>query len=387
MGRRITKRAEEIAMLLKEYLDKTYTRDVLIFYAKVFEVKGYSKLRKQELITKILDNFCTEEMFRKRLACLTNEQVELLLLLQKSSIKIINNQIVDAMILKEFWLCYFEEETDQLCIFEEVNSVFSRIYDDEFRADQRRKGWMTKCLGFFHKYYGIAPLEVIYECYKQRSSDSIEEMIDLLKKMPIDITEVAIYSMEELGMKNWPKTNPLYSEKGILFGLEYDNDETLDNLLKNQLEKDFYIPTAEIIDEIQEDGYEKNTEKYKNIERFLMQRLNMSLNDAQFWCYEINMIIYTGNSVTKVLNKMSEEKIVFQDEETIQELINLLTDVHNHTRMKENRGFQPAEIREHTLDELQHVPGTIVKAEKKIYPNDPCPCGSGKKYKKCCGRK
>ena len=23
---------------------------------------------------------------------------------------------------------------------------------------------------------------------------------------------------------------------------------------------------------------------------------------------------------------------------------------------------------------------------KKIYPNDKCPCGSGKKYKKCCGR-
>ena len=28
---------------------------------------------------------------------------------------------------------------------------------------------------------------------------------------------------------------------------------------------------------------------------------------------------------------------------------------------------------------------TVVK-EEKIYPNDPCPCGSGKKYKKCCGR-
>lgn len=24
---------------------------------------------------------------------------------------------------------------------------------------------------------------------------------------------------------------------------------------------------------------------------------------------------------------------------------------------------------------------------RKIYPNEPCPCGSGKKYKKCCGRK
>ena len=28
---------------------------------------------------------------------------------------------------------------------------------------------------------------------------------------------------------------------------------------------------------------------------------------------------------------------------------------------------------------------TVVK-EDKIYPNDPCPCGSGKKYKKCCGK-
>lgn len=29
---------------------------------------------------------------------------------------------------------------------------------------------------------------------------------------------------------------------------------------------------------------------------------------------------------------------------------------------------------------------TPVVKEKKIYPNDPCPCGSGKKYKKCCGK-
>ena len=28
----------------------------------------------------------------------------------------------------------------------------------------------------------------------------------------------------------------------------------------------------------------------------------------------------------------------------------------------------------------------VFVAEKKVGPNDPCPCGSGKKYKKCCGR-
>ncbi len=29
---------------------------------------------------------------------------------------------------------------------------------------------------------------------------------------------------------------------------------------------------------------------------------------------------------------------------------------------------------------------TTVRKEKRVYPNDPCPCGSGKKYKKCCGK-
>lgn len=27
-----------------------------------------------------------------------------------------------------------------------------------------------------------------------------------------------------------------------------------------------------------------------------------------------------------------------------------------------------------------------VRKAAKVYPNDPCPCGSGKKYKKCCGK-
>lgn len=35
-------------------------------------------------------------------------------------------------------------------------------------------------------------------------------------------------------------------------------------------------------------------------------------------------------------------------------------------------------------DSLQK--GPVKRAEAKIYPNSPCPCGSGKKYKQCCGR-
>lgn len=34
----------------------------------------------------------------------------------------------------------------------------------------------------------------------------------------------------------------------------------------------------------------------------------------------------------------------------------------------------------------QKAAGTVRREGKKIGRNDPCPCGSGKKYKKCCGR-
>lgn len=44
------------------------------------------------------------------------------------------------------------------------------------------------------------------------------------------------------------------------------------------------------------------------------------------------------------------------------------------------------ETRKKELYKEQKSSTTIVK-EPKVYPNDPCPCGSGKKYKKCCGKK
>ena len=43
------------------------------------------------------------------------------------------------------------------------------------------------------------------------------------------------------------------------------------------------------------------------------------------------------------------------------------------------------EAKQKELYKEQKSSTTIVKGAK-IYPNDPCPCGSGKKYKKCCGR-
>lgn len=71
----------------------------------------------------------------------------------------------------------------------------------------------------------------------------------------------------------------------------------------------------------------------------------------------------------------------------------VLSKLWNETRMLLNRGFTPNEVRGRDQKAIGSAgqAGKIVsiqeRRKQKIYPNDPCPCGSGKKYKNCCKNK
>lgn len=416
-------------MLLREYLTE-YTKEELLDQARSFEIRKCSGLRKADLIDRIVDTFCTEEMLRSRLACLTKEQMDLFRKACISPTAVSVNEVVDAMQLYRYWIGYFEEPTDRFCVFEDVAVAFSKVDDESFRRKQCRKGWMVKCIHFFIQYYGIAPIEVIYEMYRQKMKCSIDEMIEMLWEMPVDIVESCLFTMDRIGMKGWPKENPLYSEKGIFVHLQLFEDEEFDYLLRQQKDKDFYIPSAQQIDEICRIGYEASSSEYKKLESFFIKKLRLPYEQAVTWCLQVWANSYEGESPLKIINKMTEANIEFE-EKMINELLELVMTAHNNTRMKENRGYKPSEMaRKMPIDKMPTIVPASSKAaailmdaapqlqamgvpvdlngntdvihttmfprglseepirvEKKIYPNDPCPCGSGKKYKKCCGKK
>ena len=416
-------------MLLREYLTE-YTKEELLDQARSYEIRKCSGLRKADLIDRIVDNFCTEEMLRSRLVCLTKEQMDLFRKACISPTAVSVNEVVDAMQLYRYWIGYFEDPTDRFCVFEDVAVAFSKIDDKAFQLKQCRKGWLVKCIHFFIQYYEIAPIEVIYEMYRQKVKDSIDEMIEILWEMPVDIVESCLFTMDKLGMEGWPKENPLYSEKGIFVHLQLFEDAEFDYLLRQQMDKDFYIPSAQQIDEICRIGYEASSSAYKKLESFFTKKLKFSYEQAVTWCLQVWANSYEGESPSKIINKMTEANIEFE-EKMINELLELLVAAHNNTRMKENRGYKPSEmVRKKSVDkmptivpassnaaailkdaapqlEAMGVPvdlngntdviqttmfpsglnGEPIRVEKKIYPNDPCPCGSGKKYKKCCGKK
>jgi uncharacterized protein len=56
-----------------------------------------------------------------------------------------------------------------------------------------------------------------------------------------------------------------------------------------------------------------------------------------------------------------------------------------YTKFADARREHVENISEDSLDDEDYHPETYVRPEPKVGRNEPCPCGSGKKYKKCCG--
>jgi len=58
--------------------------------------------------------------------------------------------------------------------------------------------------------------------------------------------------------------------------------------------------------------------------------------------------------------------------------------------IKEEAGSDYAETREQMEDAVNRPQGDVhveqIRSNKKVGRNEPCPCGSGRKYKKCCGK-
>ena len=67
-----------------------------------------------------------------------------------------------------------------------------------------------------------------------------------------------------------------------------------------------------------------------------------------------------------------------------EETIRMLTHIRVEQKVERE---EVAKVTGTNKDAGASVKGPKKREEAKVYPNDPCPCGSGKKYKNCCGRK
>ena len=94
-----------------------------------------------------------------------------------------------------------------------------------------------------------------------------------------------------------------------------------------------------------------------------------------------------GESV-EILSDILAEVLEAEKEAQISEIMILDKLLQNKQMMTQDLEELNRKMRK-KVDELLVEKESLIKhlsSARKIYPNEPCPCGSGKKYKKCCGK-
>jgi len=82
---------------------------------------------------------------------------------------------------------------------------------------------------------------------------------------------------------------------------------------------------------------------------------------------------------------MDKHDLVFKDQKQAQKFLDLLMLACNNNRIWENKGHSPEElVKMQAGKRLEENPEPVINQPKNPGPNQPCPCGSGKKFKKCC---
>ncbi len=92
--------------------------------------------------------------------------------------------------------------------------------------------------------------------------------------------------------------------------------------------------------------------------------------------------IFDGKKTPKLGTEKNPAAVNVQTEERVKEL----KAVFEEKGWKYNIELDPDRPEDITDLEILLNPQKTKIAEKKVGRNEPCPCGSGKKYKKCCGK-
>lgn len=265
----------------------------------------------------------------------------------------------------------------------EVKIVYEKIKSQGYREYHQKAVWLLICLQAFSLIHVVAPLEVLFDMYKQNESIKVkyDDFYKLLKSIP-------------------ERYNECSDKNGIVFAKETERDSLYKDIMARQRDSvDYYIPSMKEIISYAEDEYPACEKAYADLYNFWVDRIGIDPELAADFCIVAFRLFTTNGMMSDYFDFVNEQGIEFQSDKDVERIAGILMDVNNNSRMFELKGHKPNEMPRNPLPRIAGkfpdiIPMTSLAAEmlgqntleKKVYPNDPCPCGSGKKYKRCCRR-
>ena len=210
---------------------------------------------------------------------------------------------------------------------------------------------------------------------------SREDFVDIFNKQNIDRTtdeEIYILLLPLVLKDGW---YGFYKEFIVHYWF-FDDFNQADYLLEHQADKPRYIPEKnEFLKYVIED-YADN-DHWWNVRCFMRDVFGYSKDTFEGY-EEVRSYITYGDGIRELGSILDSHNLIFDGEKQLQEFINLIMLAKNNTRIWENNGYTPSELHEILSKRNKNIVKFPTLQRPQVGRNDPCPCGSGKKYKKCC---
>lgn len=331
------------------------TKQEIVELAKIHGMSGISNLKKVELIEKVVDYLTSEQTIREKLEYFTDEDFAFYRKATVSSLELKFNDANAALNMFRFSFGYFEESTYVFHLFDYARSVLELTKYNEFEEQNRKKSWLMKCFRFFRKFYGIAPIEIFYQMYSQKVDCTLHELQQMIEETPVYISELGLIQLEKIENFEQFKETPLHSDHVLLIHTSLFEEEGMEYLAHEQGDINFFIPSVELINEISAKGYEASAPVYKKLRTFFKNKLKFNFEEAEKWCVEVWTAYNENISPIELFENMQRHGIDSKNDKVINELMNIIADAYNNTRVIENRG--------HTLNEIERYSNFLVDAE------------------------
>lgn len=363
---------------------------------QALEVKGVSQLNKSDLIQRL-----SAEVINRLDYTLQRMDTERYRIIQ-SVMKAPNGILPVQKIDKNYDTLYFLQFgllflwNDQVVMPREIIKGIQELDQRRLQAVfKRNEQWiaLTQGLLFYYGYLEIKQLITFVEEYTGEPVDSLAFFDVVLDLGDYDYS----LKFDGVGVYHFMVSDPadLVAEQQMRSAVGY-----------------YPFPKADVLRASSFDYLDKH-EGCQALISVLRKNWSMTVKEAEDFANHMAYSIQTGATINDLLTEL-QEQLEFDTMESVQELADAIVKFNNNTRLWILKGHAPLEVsasgKRSPNRQTGGRPGPVAplvaplaaaampaaaqstadvysfESKRKIGRNEPCPCGSGKKFKQCCGK-
>ncbi|SFT81207.1 SEC-C motif-containing protein [Selenomonas sp. GACV-9] len=250
----------------------------------------------------------------------------------------------------------------------EVQAEFTKLDSGAFRSLTELNTEVTRLASGCLFHYGYMNYDQLYAKVMGYLDEAQREQVSFM-----DFVGVM------LNASCWQNTLVALPQGAKYYTLIDENSLESEQIKRSNL--DFAALTYSQVYDAGTESYIDATTAYKDLAQFFMREHDCDVLKAADIVGEILILLQNGGNMQEAVEYL-EELGMMKDERKAEAVVPLLIAYNNSTHLWPLKGHTPEELMA-AAGQGKVIPFEEVR-RRKVGRNEPCPCGSGKKYKNCC---